>query len=270
MGSTRALTDNTETPTDTYTFDAFGTLIDQTGTTPNNYLYSGEQFDSNIALYYLRARYYDYSTGRFVTTDPFEGRSFEPVTLHRYLYSANNPVMFVDPSGKMTLAGQMTTLSFATLSVLTHLTFQNCLQNTRTSTRNRNYEYEDIVYRGLRKGIREHRFLVRLIGISSKGYTEYSPSEHIEETRDDTIWISTTASKKRAIMWATRAGSSGYVAIINLRKIPDIFVYDTRIPGKRNELSEEAKRLSGLDEEVLIFLHINFNAIKGVVHYSGL
>lgn len=41
--------------TDTYQYDAFGILIASTGTTPNTYLYSGERFDQNIALYHLRA-----------------------------------------------------------------------------------------------------------------------------------------------------------------------------------------------------------------------
>src|SRR6266849_4088734 len=44
-GSVRALTDTSGNVTDTYDYDAFGNLIHSTGTTPNNYLYSGEQFD---------------------------------------------------------------------------------------------------------------------------------------------------------------------------------------------------------------------------------
>ena len=40
------------------------------GTTPNEYLYSGEQFDPNVGFYYLRARYYDHANGRFVSPDP--------------------------------------------------------------------------------------------------------------------------------------------------------------------------------------------------------
>jgi len=101
--STRALTNAAGSVTDEYTYDAFGSLTDQAGTTVNHYLYSGEQYDPNIGFYYLRARYYNTSIGRFVTTDPFEGLKFEPATLHRYLYAANNPVMYSDPSGEMTL-----------------------------------------------------------------------------------------------------------------------------------------------------------------------
>jgi uncharacterized protein RhaS with RHS repeats len=49
--------------TDTYDYDAFGNKINSTGTTPNNYLYRGEQFDSDLSMYYLRARYYNPLTG---------------------------------------------------------------------------------------------------------------------------------------------------------------------------------------------------------------
>jgi len=51
------------TITDTYNYDAFGNLITSTGSTPNNYLYRGEQWDSDLSLYYLRARYYNPMTG---------------------------------------------------------------------------------------------------------------------------------------------------------------------------------------------------------------
>ena len=47
-GSVRALTSPTGAVTDTYDYDAFGNLIHSTGTTPNNYLFSGEQFDSDL------------------------------------------------------------------------------------------------------------------------------------------------------------------------------------------------------------------------------
>jgi hypothetical protein len=49
---------------DNYNYDAFGNKLNSTGTTPNNYLYRGEQYDSDLGLYYLRARYYNPATGR--------------------------------------------------------------------------------------------------------------------------------------------------------------------------------------------------------------
>jgi RHS repeat-associated protein len=100
LGSTRALTDDFGDATDTYDFEAFGTLLNSTGTTENNYLFAGEQYDPNARFYYLRARWMNPETGRFLTVDPFVGRIQDPVTLHKYLYASANPVMFVDPSGE--------------------------------------------------------------------------------------------------------------------------------------------------------------------------
>jgi uncharacterized protein RhaS with RHS repeats len=48
----------------------------------------------------MRARYYNPAVGRFQTADPYEGSIQYPLTLHKYVYAVNNPVNFVDPSGK--------------------------------------------------------------------------------------------------------------------------------------------------------------------------
>ena len=53
-GNVRLLTNTSGTVTDTYQYDAFGMPIASTGTTANNYLYSGEQFDSSVGWYQLR------------------------------------------------------------------------------------------------------------------------------------------------------------------------------------------------------------------------
>ncbi|HKM90109.1 MAG TPA: RHS repeat-associated core domain-containing protein, partial [Candidatus Acidoferrales bacterium] len=99
-GSVRALTNTAGTVTDTYDYDAFGNLIHSTGTTPNNYLFAGEQYDPDLHLYYNRARYLNTNTGRFWTMDPYEGDPQSPASLHRYLYATNDPVDLIDPSGR--------------------------------------------------------------------------------------------------------------------------------------------------------------------------
>jgi RHS repeat-associated protein len=73
LGSTRFLTDNLGTVTDAYVYDAYGNTLSSSGTTVNNYLYTGEQFDRNLGEYYLRARYYNPSEGRFTGRDPLMG-----------------------------------------------------------------------------------------------------------------------------------------------------------------------------------------------------
>jgi len=98
-GSVRALTNTSGAVTDTYDYDAFGNLIHSTGSTPNNYLFAGEQFDPDLALYYNRARYLNVSTGRFWTMDPFEGYGFDPDAFHKYLYAEDDPANHLDRSG---------------------------------------------------------------------------------------------------------------------------------------------------------------------------
>src|SRR5208283_3853856 len=99
-GTVRLLTDSTGTVTDTYDYDAWGNTVNTTGSTPNVYLYRGEQYDSDLNLYYLRARYFNSLTGRFLTRDPAGSRVAYPVTLHKYLYGSGDPTNRLDPSGR--------------------------------------------------------------------------------------------------------------------------------------------------------------------------
>ncbi|HEU0296347.1 MAG TPA: RHS repeat-associated core domain-containing protein, partial [Anaerolineales bacterium] len=101
QGSTRALTNtnNPATVTDTYSYTAFGELLNHNGTTVNPYQYTGQQFDSLTGLYSLRARYYNPALGRFLSQDTYPVNFSNPVELNRYVYTANNPIHGMDPSG---------------------------------------------------------------------------------------------------------------------------------------------------------------------------
>ena len=98
--SVRELFSDTGAITDTYDYDAFGNTVARTGSTVNEFLYRGEQFDSVLGIYYLRARYYNSGTGRFLTVDPLEGSPSDPTTLHKYLYAGGDPVNRIDPRGR--------------------------------------------------------------------------------------------------------------------------------------------------------------------------
>ena len=114
----RQLSDELGVVTDTYKYDAYGSLLASTGDTENGYLYRGEQFDAHVDLQYLRARYYNPSLGRFASVDPFEGMLEQPMSRHRYLYGNDNPVSFEDPSGKsaLTVYGSMVSHMMGTLA----------------------------------------------------------------------------------------------------------------------------------------------------------
>jgi len=101
-GSVRQLTNSAGVVTDEYEYDAYGNSFTKSGTTPNNYLYRGEQYDSDLGLYYLRARYYNPNTGRFLSRDPNAGYIDLPATLHKYLYAGGDPINGIDPTGRTT------------------------------------------------------------------------------------------------------------------------------------------------------------------------
>lgn len=109
IGSVRRLTDEAGNVTDSYTYSAFGELLEHTGTDPQPYSFAGEPYDPNVGFQYHRGRWMDPRLGRFVEMDPFEGLRSEPVGLHRYLYAGNDPAEKVDPTGMFE--------SLATLSV---------------------------------------------------------------------------------------------------------------------------------------------------------
>ncbi|MCU7859700.1 MAG: hypothetical protein KZQ86_07680, partial [Candidatus Thiodiazotropha sp. (ex Lucinoma kastoroae)] len=124
LGSTRSLTDSLGNLTDTYDYGAFGEILNQTGSTENDYRFAGEQFDSTLDQYYLRARYYDPSQGRFTQQDTWMGNNYDPVTLHKYLYAHADPGNMVDPTGNFSMGSMMSAINvMGTLSTIATTTY---------------------------------------------------------------------------------------------------------------------------------------------------
>ena len=117
-GSTRLLTNEAGRITDRYSYDAYGSLLEKEGDTENEFLYTGEQYNANTGLYYLRARYMNPSTGTFISMDSYQGSIYDPVSLHKYLYANANPVMYTDSSGYATDKNLAETAVAATIAVM--------------------------------------------------------------------------------------------------------------------------------------------------------
>jgi RHS repeat-associated protein len=96
LGTLGLETDSSQATTATKTYDAFGMPISSTGSSASPFGFAGGygyQEDSDSGLKLLGHRYYDPSTGRFLTRDPIkDGRNW-------YGYCGNNPLRWVDPLG---------------------------------------------------------------------------------------------------------------------------------------------------------------------------
>ncbi len=103
IGSIVALTDTNETVTDCYAYTPFGVPAGREGSTPNPFTYVGGfgVMAETDDLYFMRARFYDTDTGRFLSKDPVKGNILDPATFNGYTYVQNYPTTRVDPSGEI-------------------------------------------------------------------------------------------------------------------------------------------------------------------------
>ncbi len=92
-------TDGSGNTVATYSYDVFGAIRSQTGSNGNYWNFTGEQLDADSDLYFLRARYYDPATGRFLGRDPVPLVPGRPGANGAYSYVGGNPATWVDPSG---------------------------------------------------------------------------------------------------------------------------------------------------------------------------
>ncbi|MGE5417705.1 MAG: RHS repeat-associated core domain-containing protein [Acidobacteriota bacterium] len=98
-GDVVQIMDEAGTVVNQYQYDEWGNIVSQTETVFNEFKYAGEIYDTESGLYYLRARYYDPSVGRFISKDSYEGQIDNPASLNAFTYCENSPMMGVDPSG---------------------------------------------------------------------------------------------------------------------------------------------------------------------------
>ena len=96
MGSLSRETDSTQATTATKQYDAFGMLLSSSGSSVSPFGFAGGygyQEDPDSGLKLLGHRYFDPSTGRFLTRDPdMDGWNW-------YVYCDGNPRCGIDPDG---------------------------------------------------------------------------------------------------------------------------------------------------------------------------
>ncbi|MFM6603607.1 MAG: RHS repeat domain-containing protein, partial [Dolichospermum sp.] len=97
LGTIRDLVNNSGAVVNHFVYDSFGQVISESNPVfDTRYLFTGREFDQEIGLYYYRARYYDASTGRFLSEDPI---AFNGGDANLYRYVMNDPVAKTDSTG---------------------------------------------------------------------------------------------------------------------------------------------------------------------------
>ena len=104
LGDVEEIYDESGTLVGKYSYTAFGECEIETDVngiaTKNPIRYRGYYFDEETGFYYLKTRYYDPETGRFITIDDVSYLAPDIINgLNLYAYCGNNPVMKVDPNG---------------------------------------------------------------------------------------------------------------------------------------------------------------------------
>lgn len=107
LGSTVATTNQTGGIVETTDYSAFGhqNLRSTYQNTQQTEKYTGHTYDPETDLLYAQARYYRGSLGRFLSQDPLHWQMpkeylVDPQQHNSYSYARNNPLKFVDTTGK--------------------------------------------------------------------------------------------------------------------------------------------------------------------------
>jgi RHS repeat-associated protein len=97
LGSVRQIVDGAGTILDEITYDSFGGILSESNPSQGDrFKFTGREFSPELGIYYYRARWYDPSTGRFISQDPIGFSAGDP---NLYRYVGNAPGDATDPSG---------------------------------------------------------------------------------------------------------------------------------------------------------------------------
>jgi RHS repeat-associated protein len=94
LGSTMELTGSTGATEGQYSYSPYGSQSAAGATTTNSYTYTGRETDG-LGIDYYRARYYNPTTGRFLSEDPIGLLG----GINLYAYAGGNPINNNDPTG---------------------------------------------------------------------------------------------------------------------------------------------------------------------------
>ena len=110
QGDIVKLIDATGTSVVEYTYDTWGKKVTTTGTLAGTlglfqpFRYRGYVYDWESGFYYLQSRYYDPTTGRFISADVYLTTDQGVIGNNTFAYCGDNPVNRIDSEGQFWIA----------------------------------------------------------------------------------------------------------------------------------------------------------------------
>ena len=186
QGSTTSLVKEDGSADATYQYTDFGeTTIHGDDQADNEVCYTGGIYDQTTGLYYLNARYYDPEEGRFLTEDTYRGENDQPDTQHLYVYCANNPVNYVDPSGHFAIAVPILVKLVLVGGVVIYVSYSSWKRHSpKTRYAGRKISYKNTIFRWIAAKVIRHGIKQSQHGKNNVRKTGGKPSNKREEIRE--------------------------------------------------------------------------------------
>ncbi|MBO4739383.1 MAG: RHS repeat-associated core domain-containing protein [Bacteroidales bacterium] len=165
LGSTSFVTDQNQTITQGFLYAPFGEITTEYNVNFGNntipkYSFNAKELDEETGMYYYEARYYAPPT--FTSRDPLFEKYF---WMSPYAYCANNPVKYVDPSGRKIFVANEKSKDYISQYLIDQFGTDNFIKystNNKLKINHKNYrsiyksanEYQKTLLKGIKKASR--------------------------------------------------------------------------------------------------------------------
>jgi RHS repeat-associated protein len=103
LGSASTVLDSAGNKTAETRYYPFGETRVSTGSMPTDRLFTGQRAMEDLGIYFYNARFYDPLIGRFLSADTVVPGAGNSQSYDRYAYSLGNPIIYIDPSGHISI-----------------------------------------------------------------------------------------------------------------------------------------------------------------------